>query len=81
MFVFTPDAARSLHRVSASNLGRRLIVTLNGRAFGARQFEAPINDGRLFIFVELPDDELTETAVNLKRTATDIQRAVHRSSS
>ena len=78
MFVFGPEAARSLFRVSAANLGRRLIVTLNGRPFGAREFDAPIHDGRLFIFVELPDDELSKTAVNLKHTAADIQAAVAR---
>ncbi|MGH8020888.1 MAG: hypothetical protein ACREIA_21915 [Opitutaceae bacterium] len=78
MFVFTPEAAKSLHRVSASNLGRRLVVTLNGRAFGARLFDVPIDHGRLFIFVELSDEELTETALSLKRTAAHVQEAANR---
>lgn len=78
LFEFTPGAARSLLRLTGSNLGRRLVVTLNGRAFGARPIESVIRDGRLLIFVELPDDELTATAVNLKRSAQEIQGAVAR---
>ena len=76
MFEFTPDGARGLTRLSSGNLGRRLVVTLNGQPFGARLLDGPIFDGRLMVFVELPDDELTRTAVNLKRTAHEIQTAL-----
>lgn len=76
LFEFTPDGSRALMRLSGSNLGRRLVVTLNGKPFGARLFDGPILDGRLLIFVELEDEELTETAVNLKRTALEIQTAL-----
>lgn len=76
MFEFSTDGARTLLRLSGSNLGRRLVVALNGKPFGARLLDGPITDGRLLIFVELPDDELTETAVNLKRTAREIQTAL-----
>jgi len=76
MFEFTPEGTRSLLRLSGSSLGRRLVVTLNGKPFGARMLDGPMNDGRLLIFVELPDDELTTTAVNLKRTAAEIQIAL-----
>lgn len=76
MFEFTPDGARALTRLSSGNLGRRLVVTLNGQPFGARLLDGPIFDGRLMVFVELSDDELTRTAVNLKRTAHEIQTAL-----
>ncbi len=76
LFEFSGESARDLLRISGSNLGRRLVVTLNGQPFGARLMDGPILDGRLMIFVELPDDELTETAVNLKRTAQEIQTAL-----
>lgn len=79
MFELTSDAVQSLYRVTASNLGRRLVVALNGRPFGARVIDAPMQDGRLFIFVELPDEELAATAVNLKKTAANIQEAVRKS--
>lgn len=75
MFECTSDGARNLLRLSASNLGRRLVVTLNGVAFGARVFDAPIQDGRLFIFVEMADEPITTAAVDLKRTVHEVQAA------
>lgn len=79
MFEFTPEASRALLRLSSSNIGRRLVVTLNGRPLGARPLEGPITDGRLFVFVEVPDDALPDTAVNLKRTVHEIQTALQKS--
>lgn len=76
LFEFTADGARTLLRLSSSNLGRRLVVTLNGKPFGARLLDGPITDGRLLTFVELADEELTRTAVNLKRTAHEVQTAL-----
>lgn len=76
MFEFTADGARDLMRLSGANLGRRIVVTLNGRPFGARLLDGPLVDGRLLMFIELADEELTETAVNLKRTAHEVQSAL-----
>ncbi len=73
---FRADAARDLVRVSASNLGRRLVLFLNGRAFGARLIDGMIEDGRLLFFVEVPDAELPATVLNLKRTIAEIQAAL-----
>lgn len=75
LFVCTREGAANLHRLSAANLGRRLVVTLNGVPYGARLFEAPIPDGRLFIFVEMNDEQVTTAAVDLKRTVHEIQTA------
>jgi hypothetical protein len=75
MFDCTPEGARNLLRLSASNLGRRLIVTLNGTAFGARMFEGAIPDGRLFVFVEMNDEQITTAAVDLKKTVHEVQAA------
>jgi hypothetical protein len=72
VFQFGPEAARHLHRITASNLGRRIVVTLNGKPFGARLVDGPIADGRFFVFLELPDEDLAREAVNLKRTALEI---------
>lgn len=76
LFEFTPDATRTLFRVSGANIGRRLVLSLNGQPVGARLLEGPIGDGKLLIFAELNDEELTDTAVNLKKTARKIQEAV-----
>jgi hypothetical protein len=76
LFEFTPSATRTLFRVSGANIGRRLVLSLNGQPVGARLLEGPIQDGKLLIFAEMNDDELTDTAVNLKKTARKIQEAV-----
>jgi hypothetical protein len=75
MFDCTPDGTRNLLRLSASNLGRRIVVTLNGAPFGARVFDGPIHDGRLFMFVEMSDPQITAAAVDLKRTVQEVQSA------
>jgi hypothetical protein len=75
MFDCTPEGARDLLRLSAANLGRRVIITLNGVALGARLFEGAIPDGRLFIFVEMNDEQITVAAVDLKKTVHEVQAA------
>lgn len=75
MFDCTREGAHDLLRLSASNLGRRMVITLNGAAVGARVFDAPIHDGRLFIFVEMNDEQITTAAVDLKRTVQAVQTA------
>ncbi len=68
-FQFTPAAARDLYRLSASNLGGRLVLMLNDAPAGARRLDQPIADGNLLIFVEVPNEELPVIATRLKRTA------------
>jgi len=76
MFQLTPTAARDFYKVSVTNQGRRLVMLLNGAAFGARRLEGAISDGALLMFVEVPDDSLPTLVANLKRTTADLQRAI-----
>jgi hypothetical protein len=73
-FQFTPAAARDLYRLSASNLGGRLVLMLNNAPVGARRLDQPIADGNLLIFVEVPNEELPPIAERLKRTAAAIAK-------
>jgi hypothetical protein len=75
MFQFTPDGARDLYRVSTSNQSRRLVLFLNNVPLGARRMEGPISDGAVLVFVEVPDEDLTALADNLKKTTAAIQLA------
>lgn len=68
-FQFTPAAARDLYRMSVSNLGARLVLTLNDMPVGARRIEQAIPDGSLLIFVELPNEDLPPAAERIKRTS------------
>ncbi len=68
-FQFSSAAARDLYRLSASNLGGRLVLTLNDAPVGARVLDQAIADGSLLIFVEVPNEELPPIAERLKRTS------------
>lgn len=80
LFQFTPAAARDLYRFSASHQGSRLVLMLNSVPAGARRIDAPLADGALYMFVELPDAELPELVDNLKKTTIQVQRALARKS-
>ncbi|MSU46284.1 MAG: hypothetical protein EXS42_03960 [Lacunisphaera sp.] len=73
-FQFTPAAARDLHRLSVSALGRRLVLTLNDTPIGARRIDQLIGEGALLIFVEVPDADLPPLAEQLKRTSAEIAK-------
>jgi len=68
-FQFSSAAARDLYRLSAANLGGRLVLTLNDAPVGARVLDQAIADGGLLIFVEVPNEELPPIAERLKRTS------------
>ena len=76
----TPAAARDLYRLTASNQGRRLVLTLNGEPLGARRIEAPLAEGMVLIFVEMPEDRLPVLVTNLRRTSEQLQRAIAKKS-
>lgn len=80
LFQLTPSAARDLYRLTASHQGRRLVLTLDGRAVGARRIDGPFGDGTVLIFVELPDDQLPALVRNLKLTSGELQRAAAKAS-
>lgn len=74
LFQLSPAASRDLYRLSASNIGRRLVVVLNGEPLGARVMERPLEAGMLFIFLEVPDESLPDLVENLNHTTMLIQK-------
>lgn len=79
VFELTPAAARDFYRLSAANQGRRLVLLVDGVPIGARRLDGPVNDGRLFIFLEVPDENLSKLAHDLRESAVDVQRALTQS--
>lgn len=71
LFQLTPAAAHDLIGLTASNQGRRLVLTIDGVAIGARRIDGVFADGRIFIFVEKPDSELPALAQELKRASVE----------
>lgn len=80
MFRVTPSAARDLYRLTATHQGRRLVLTVNGAPLGARRIEAPIADGTIFVFAEMPDDGLAKLVADVKVAIGELQREVARKS-
>jgi hypothetical protein len=80
MLQVTPTAARDLYRLTGANQGKRLVLTLNDVALGARQIEAPMAEGGVMIFVEMTDGALDDLVRDLKRTSAEVQRQISRKS-
>lgn len=74
-FLFHLDefGSRALYRASVSDNGRMLILTINGKAVGARQLDGAISDGRLYTFTELPDAEMEKLYNELVENTTKVQ--------
>ncbi len=79
-FRVTRDAARDLYRLSVDNLGRRLVLTLNGEPVGVRRMDRPLSYGNIMIFLEISDEQLEKTASDLELSTIDVQKAVAASS-
>ena len=77
-FKLTASAARDFYRMSGSHQGRRLALTINGDAIGARRIDGAIADGVVFVFVETPDELLPQMVENLKKTSMAMQREIQR---
>lgn len=73
-FKFNAAAARDLYRLSAANLGGRLVLTLNDSPIGVRRLDQTIADGGLLIFLEVPNEDLPPIAERLKRTTAAIAK-------
>ena len=78
LFQLSPAANRDLYRLTASNIGRRLVVVINGETLGARMIDRPLEAGTLFIFLEVPDASLPDLVENLNATTMKIQEEVER---
>lgn len=76
MLQLTPAATRDLYRLTGSNQGKRLVLTLNDVPVGARKIDAPFIDGILYIFVEMTDAQLEDLVRDLKRTSFEIQKDI-----
>jgi hypothetical protein len=68
LFQLTPDASAALNRVAIASRGRRLVLTVNDVALGAKRIDAPIGANPLAVFVEVPDAYLPRLLAMLKPT-------------
>ena len=73
-FQLTEQASRDLYRLTASNVGRRLVTTVNGTVIGAVRFDRPISQGFIITYVEAPGEDLLLMAKNISRTSEDARK-------
>ena len=74
----TPSATRDFYRLSVTHQGRRLVMTVNGETLGARRLDGVITNGVIYVFVEVPDDDLPALVDNLKKSSVAMQRELAR---
>lgn len=64
-FALSPSGSRELARLTVQNIGRRLVLVIDGQAMGARRIEGIIEGGMIYTFVEVEDRYLEEMVADL----------------
>ena len=70
----TERGARALYRGTVTNLGGRVVLTVNNNAIGARRVNKPIQNGNFYTFVEIGDDELGQLVLDIKESIKQLQK-------
>ncbi|MFA6959749.1 MAG: hypothetical protein WC205_03245 [Opitutaceae bacterium] len=78
VFILTPEAARDVYRITASNQGKRLVLFINDKPVGARMIDRPFNTGAIEVFAAIPDDLLAPLVKNLNATSEDLQKQLEK---
>jgi len=73
-YLLTPSASRQLMRSSGDNIGYSFIFFDNDSPIGARRIDGMIEDGILYTFLEVPDEELPELVNEMNRTLVEFRR-------
>jgi hypothetical protein len=55
-------------------MGNRIVFMVNGNAIGARRIDGAIQDGNLYTFVEVDDEELGQLVLDIKETIVELQK-------
>ena len=71
----TTEATRDLYRLSLDKQGSRLVLVLGGVPFGARRMSEPLDQGTIFVFLEVPDTSLPALVATLKETCAALHPA------
>jgi hypothetical protein len=74
----TPTATRDFYRLSVTHQGRRLVLLVNGSPLGARRIDGAIANGAVYVFVEIPENDMPALVENLKKSSVALQREIAR---
>ncbi len=67
LFHLSPSSTMRLAHTTANNLGKRLVLVIDGKPVGIRMIDEIIQNGQLFTFTELSSQEMGKTVVQLKQ--------------
>jgi hypothetical protein len=74
LFSFSDAGLRKLARETALHQGLKLFTFVNGHPIGVTPITRPINDGQLYVFVEIPEDQLQSYVKDLQDSITRIKQ-------
>ncbi len=69
----TERGARALYRNSVTHRGQRIVLLANDRAIGARTIDGDMTDGRFYMYLEMPDDEVEQFVLDLRESIAELQ--------
>ncbi|HEX2099578.1 MAG TPA: hypothetical protein VHF69_02885 [Candidatus Synoicihabitans sp.] len=78
LFQFTPTASTALYRLTATNLGQRLVLYIGGRPVGARVIDTVLSDGALLVLIERPEPELDRLVSGIRQELAIVSRELAR---
>lgn len=73
LFQTNGGGARALYRGTVSNMGGRIVLTVNNNAIGARRVDRAIQNGKFYTFAEVDDEELGQLVLEMKKTIKQLQ--------
>jgi len=66
--------ARELYRGTVTHMGGRIVLTVNNNPIGAWRIDNTIQNGILYTFTEIDDEELGELVLNMKKSIKQLQK-------
>lgn len=76
VFHLRSDAARALYQITTQNIGRRLVLRINGDSVGVLKITGSIGNGSIALYVELSDATLTDLVKNINKTCESVDKAL-----
>ena len=73
MLQLSEKGSRALYRGSVTNMGGRIVLTVNGTAIGVRRIDGAMQSGTFYTFVEVDDEEIGQLVIDLKESLAYLQ--------
>lgn len=69
----TERGARALYRTSVTHRGNRIVLLANDQPVGARTIDGDMTDGRFYMYLEMPDDEVEQFVLDMRESIAELQ--------